>query len=152
MTLPLASRISKEQVQTDQLFILYMAWSKFNFFLLLLPFTVYVQHSRALIRKSTEQALNKCLQNKRTNTNGKLAPIWEQIFFSMFTYYRKELSQVLCEACQPVFVFTFLKSKHFIKNVFGMPMMFCLRGKTQEYLTYYNSFLSAVMDFLFLDF
>lgn len=39
MTLPLASRISKEQVQTDQLLlILSTAWSNINFLLLFLPF------------------------------------------------------------------------------------------------------------------
>lgn len=53
-----------------------------NFLLLFLPFTIYVQHSRAWMRKSAEDALSKCLQKKQ-NTNGKLAPITGTDFFSV---------------------------------------------------------------------
>lgn len=73
MSLPLASRISKKQVQTDQL--LHSLYTRCSLRLTSsycsCLFTIYVQHSRALMRKSTEKALNTHFQN----TNAKLAHI-----------------------------------------------------------------------------
>jgi len=85
------------------------------------------------MRKYTEYKLNKYLQKKKNNTNGKSAPITGTDFFSIFIYHRKQLLlKFYVQSVNLFFVFTILKSKHFIKNIFGMPMMFCIMEENTE--------------------